>query len=61
MNLRIYLIKRRIVQMGRSALYKIMPRWLVREVMMYASRYIRPDEVVTEVEFMTLFERVCKE
>lgn len=57
----IYWIKRRITNTGRTVLYTLMPNWLVRESMMYASRYICPDEVIPEVTFMDVFERVCKE
>lgn len=55
-----YHAKRKATMFGRGVLYKVMPKWLVREAFMYASRYIEGDEVVPEVEFMKVFERVCK-
>jgi hypothetical protein len=54
-----YWIKRWIQNKSRSALYTVMPRWLVREAFMYAQRYIKDNEVIPEVEFMTVFGRVC--
>lgn len=60
-NYRAYLTKRWLEQTGRSILYKIMPRWLVRESMMYASRYFDPHEAVPEVKFMDVFRRVCED
>lgn len=55
-----YWITRYFTRVSRSLLYRVMPRWVVRESMMYASRYIKPDEVVPDINFMTVFERVCK-
>ena len=55
-----YWVKRWISNKARAFLYAIMPRWLVREAFMYAQRYIRDAEVVTDVTFVTVFERVCK-
>lgn len=54
-----YRLRRLLVRHARSALYAVMPNWMVKESMMYASRYIKADEVVPEVEFMTVFGRVC--
>jgi len=55
-----YWAKRWIANHARTVLYAVMPRWLVREAMMYASRYIKDNEVVPDVPFMIVFERVCK-
>lgn len=55
----IYWVKRKLEYTSRSILYSILPNWLVREVFMYAQRYIADDEVVPEVQFMTVFGRVC--
>lgn len=54
-----YRLKRVIARASRSVLYAVMPRWLVRESMMYASRYFKPTETVPDVPFMTVFGRVC--
>lgn len=54
-----YRIKRFIGRHSRSMLYWALPNWLVKESMMYASRYIKANEVVSEVQFMTVFGRVC--
>lgn len=55
-----YLIKRWIANHARTVLYRLMPNWLVRETFMYAQRYIADNEVVPEVEFMTVFKRICE-
>lgn len=55
-----YWVKRNMVNIGRTILYRLMPNWLVREAFMYAQRYIADDEVIPEVEFMTVFGRVCE-
>lgn len=54
-----YWVKRKMANIGRTVLYRLMPNWLVRETFMYAQRYIADDEVIPEVEFMTVFKRVC--
>lgn len=55
-----YWVKRWLGNRARTVLYKVMPRWFVREAFMYAQRYIKGNEIVPEVTFMTVFERVCK-
>lgn len=52
--------KRKITMWLRGVLYRVMPNWLVRECFMYAQRYIADDEVIPEVEFMKVFERIVK-
>jgi hypothetical protein len=54
-----YWIKRKTIDIARTVLYRLMPRWLVREVFMYAGRYIKDDEVVPDVLFMDVFHRIC--
>jgi hypothetical protein len=58
MGEKLYWVKRRCTNLGRSFLYTVIPTWLVREAMMYASRYIRDDEVVPDVTFLEVFARV---
>lgn len=55
-----YWVSRWFARHGQSVLFKVMPKWLVTQALLRASRHIKGHEIVPNVRFMDILERQMK-